>query len=179
MALPIGIERLVFAGATRQFPAPISGRELDIGFLDTYVIKKGEFAKAIRPGESDVPDADLAYVEVTHALVDRTFAYRILSEDAKALFVPENKFRPHVDDGDWYYGENRIWKFISDNSADRDKCRGIVYARRDAPIWWRIEGVSAADLALPALRPMFGPGELVPVEFRGLYDQTPPRCCDE
>jgi hypothetical protein len=174
MPLPPGIERLVFAGATRPFPAPISGRELDVGFLGTFEITT-EFVGVPNVQQDEKPK----FVEVTHALVDRTFVYRILSEDAKALFVPENKFRPNVEVGDWFYGKDEVWKFITKNSADRDKCRGIVYARRDAPIWWRIEGVTPADAALPALRPMFGPGELVPVEFRGLYDQTPPRCCDE
>lgn len=174
MPLPIGIERVVFAGATRPFPAPISGRELDVGYLTTFVISKGHFAALPR-----VQDIEQEYVEITHTLVERTFVYRILRQDVRALFVPTNKIRPHVDVGDWYYGETIIWNFITAASKCPDACQGIVYARRDAPIWWHAEGMTPADAALPTMRPMFGPGELVPVEFRGLYDKCPPHCCDE
>lgn len=173
MPLPVGPERLVYAGGTRPFPPSLRGNYLQVGHLHTSD-EPNPF-----PGNNHVQNDPLEYVIVRHVMVDRTLEYRIAKPDARALFIPTNKVRPHLEVGDWYYGPDVVWTYIETETNKANAVQGLLYVRRDAPVWWQYDAVCPADQMPLIIRPLREPREYTPVEFYGLYDECPPECCDE
>lgn len=186
MPIPKSSARIAFAGDTCPLPAPVTHAGIDLGYI--------EIVEDSHMGETCTQDATFTYIQVTHALVDRTFVYRVLlktvfpsssggggtveSYDVRALFVPHNEFRPKYNRGTWYYGRDEVVNYIVTTKTKPKQTQCVLFVSKSAEVRWQVEGVSGAQQLHHVLRPQVSPRDATPIEFRGMYDCCVPDCCD-
>jgi hypothetical protein len=188
--IPINAARIAVAGDSSPVPAPVTQAGIDLGYVKPGVIVEYK-------NNAGDTIAETEYVEVTHALRDRTFVYRVKVRtiypggaangttvecyDIRALFIPVNKLRPDFNDGTWLYGRDDVLQYLSSNQPmgnplEPSLC--VLFVSKSAEVLWTVEGISGARELHHVLRPQVSPRDATPIEFRGLYDCCVPDCCD-
>lgn len=188
--IPPNAARIAIAGDCSPVPAPLTQAGIDLGYVKTGVTVE------YKDGAGDAI-AQCEYVEVTHALRDRTFVYRVRVRttypggaangttdecyDIRALFIPVNDLRPEFNDGTWVYGRDAVLQYFALNQPAGNPLTPplyVLFVSTSAEVLWTVEGNSAARELHHVLRPQVSPRDAAPIEFRGMYDCCVPDCCD-
>ena len=169
MPLPNIPGRIAYMAETRPLPPSPRGK-LELAYIEH---ENMHFAESEHLQEVD----EVCCVKLTQVRLDRTFEYWIHPDHVRAIFIPKNSIYPNLEDGDWYFGSEKVRKYVEANVHGTDTVVGIVYVCNDASIRWRVDGSSSMRDMREVVRPLFAPKEFSPIEFQGLFDSSD-ICCD-